>query len=171
MVGFGSAFRLSRRRGWETAYCDYETLKLLLTQIEAVYEEENTPGTTGDGFYYAGLSGFGSEEIFESAHEHEYHHHDDQLAAMSEKRRQRKQTRRNETKGAQSNSGNDWRDDLFAESDSSAAFASEYESGAGDDDDNVNVYSDRKQSAIGNYPSLKKSKIIKIVDFLNKINF
>lgn len=157
MVGFGSAFRLSRRRGWETAYCDYETLKLLLTQIEAVYEEENTPGTTGDGFYYAGLSGFGSEEIFESAHEHEYHHHDDQLAAMSEKRRQRKQTRRNETKGAQSNSGNDWRDDLFAESDSSAAFASEYESGAGDDDDNVNVYSDRKQSAIGNYPSLDEA--------------
>jgi len=136
---------MSRRRGWERAYCDYETLKLLLTQIEAVYEEENTPGTTGDGFYYAGLSGFGLEEVFESAHDH----HDDHLAALSEKRRQRKQTRRNE-EGAQSN--NDWRDDLFAESDSSAAFASsEHESG--DEDEHVH-YSDRSQSAIGKYPSL-----------------
>jgi len=31
---------MARRSGWEDAYIDYESLKLLLTQIEAVYEEE-----------------------------------------------------------------------------------------------------------------------------------
>lgn len=31
---------MARRSGWEGAYLDYETLKLLLSQIEAVYEEE-----------------------------------------------------------------------------------------------------------------------------------
>jgi hypothetical protein len=40
MVGFGSSLRIARRSGWEGAYLDYETLKLLLSQIEAVYEEE-----------------------------------------------------------------------------------------------------------------------------------
>ena len=40
MVGFGSSLRIARRPGWEGAYLDYETLKLLLSQIEAVYEEE-----------------------------------------------------------------------------------------------------------------------------------
>ena len=39
MVGFGSSLRISRRRGWESAYLDYESLKLLLAHIEAVYEE------------------------------------------------------------------------------------------------------------------------------------
>lgn len=57
MVGFGSSLRLARRPGWEGAYLDYETLKLLLSQIEAVYEEEGhrqrllvpEDGTDGDG--------------------------------------------------------------------------------------------------------------------------
>lgn len=40
MVGFGSSLRMARRTGWERAYLDYETLKMLLSQIEAVYEEE-----------------------------------------------------------------------------------------------------------------------------------
>jgi hypothetical protein len=40
MVGFGSSLRMARRPGWERAYFDYETLKMLLSQIEAVYEEE-----------------------------------------------------------------------------------------------------------------------------------
>ncbi len=40
MVGFGSSLRMARRSGWERAYLDYETLKMLLSQIEAVYEEE-----------------------------------------------------------------------------------------------------------------------------------
>ena len=40
MAGFGSTLRQGRRTGWEKgAYLDYETLKLLLSQIEAVYEE------------------------------------------------------------------------------------------------------------------------------------
>ena len=41
MVGFGSSLRMSRRRGWEDAYLDYHSLRLLLTQIETVYEEED----------------------------------------------------------------------------------------------------------------------------------
>lgn len=32
---------MSRRRGWEDAYLDYASLRLLLTQIEAVYEDSN----------------------------------------------------------------------------------------------------------------------------------
>jgi len=38
MVGYGSSFRLAQRPGWENCYVDYEGLKLILTQIEAVYE-------------------------------------------------------------------------------------------------------------------------------------
>ncbi len=41
MVGFGSSLRMSRRRGWEDAYLDYASLRLLLVQIESVYEEED----------------------------------------------------------------------------------------------------------------------------------
>lgn len=37
MVSTGSSLRAARRPGWEPAYLDYETLKLLLSQIEAVY--------------------------------------------------------------------------------------------------------------------------------------
>ena len=43
---------MSRRRGWEDAYLDYASLRLLLTQIEAVYEEEDWkahPSTTNNG--------------------------------------------------------------------------------------------------------------------------
>lgn len=143
MVGFGSAFRISRRRGWETAYCDYETLKLLLTQIEAVYEENTGASAAGDGFYYAGLSGFGSEDIFDNPHDQ----HDEQLVALSEtRRRQRKETRRNENGEPRI----DWRDELFVESDSSVAFASsDHESG---DDDDEQRLSDCSQSSIGRYP-------------------
>jgi len=153
MVGFGSAFRISRRRGWETAYCDYETLKLLLTQIEAVYEEENTEASVGDGFY-AGLSGFGSDDVFYDPHDQ----HDEQLVALSEsRRRQRKQTRRNE-RGEQKN---DWRDELFAESDSSVAFASsECESGVDDEE----RFSDRSHSSVGQYPSLDDAKFNYSID-------
>lgn len=42
MVGFGSALCQSKHRGWEEACTDYESLKLLLTQIEAVYEGSAT---------------------------------------------------------------------------------------------------------------------------------
>ena len=49
MVGFGSSLRMSRRRGWEDAYLDYQSLRLLLTQIEAVYEEEDWTANGGSG--------------------------------------------------------------------------------------------------------------------------
>ena len=48
MVGFGSSLRMARRAGWEKAYLDYETLKMLLSQIEAVYEEEGHRQTAED---------------------------------------------------------------------------------------------------------------------------
>jgi hypothetical protein len=60
MVGFGSTLRLSKRRGWEKAYVDYENLKLLLTQIEAGYEETISSSIrTTDGFLYSGGGGGG----------------------------------------------------------------------------------------------------------------
>ena len=49
MVGFGSSLRMSRRRGWEDAYLDYQSLRLLLMQIEAVYEEEDWKRGGGGG--------------------------------------------------------------------------------------------------------------------------
>ena len=33
MVGFGSSLRMGRRTGWENAYLDYETLKLLYKTV------------------------------------------------------------------------------------------------------------------------------------------
>jgi hypothetical protein len=42
MVGFGSSLRKARRSGWEGGYLDYESLKLLSSQIEAVYEETSS---------------------------------------------------------------------------------------------------------------------------------
>ncbi|KAL7552470.1 hypothetical protein ACHAWF_015723 [Thalassiosira exigua] len=49
MVGFGSSLRMSRRRGWEDAYLDYPSLRLLLTQIEAAYEEEDWKASAAAG--------------------------------------------------------------------------------------------------------------------------
>lgn len=94
MVGFGSSLRIAKRSGWERAYLDYETLKLLLSQIEAVYEEEGhrrTHGNTGDGFNEGSprMSGGGGAN------------------------------RRRKRGGA-----GDYRDELFLESDSDLAFAS-----------------------------------------------
>ncbi|KAL7542428.1 hypothetical protein ACHAXR_011769 [Thalassiosira sp. AJA248-18] len=61
MVGFGSSLRMSRRRGWEDAYLDYQSLRLLLTQIEAVYEEEDWKrgggGGSGSGADLQGMMG------------------------------------------------------------------------------------------------------------------
>jgi hypothetical protein len=132
MVGFGSAYRMSRRRGWEGAYFDYETLKLLLTQIEAVYEE-NT-GVSGDShFSYTGLSGFGSEDMFDAR----YDLFDERLTSSDAavRRQERKKQRRKGSKKDESKHM-DWRDELFLESDSSAAYASsDHDS---EDDEDVN---------------------------------
>lgn len=103
MVGFGSAFRISRRKGWEHAYVDYETLKLLLTQIEAVYEETASRNTKSDNFL-SSLPGFG-----------------DYYEDVSSPRRM---YRRKKSSRKKVNQISDWRDELFAESDSSVAFAS-----------------------------------------------
>lgn len=56
MVGFGSSLRMARRPGWEHAYLDYESLKLLLSQIEAVYEEEGHRQRTKTSFGSHGRS-------------------------------------------------------------------------------------------------------------------
>ncbi|GKY93863.1 hypothetical protein MPSEU_000353200 [Mayamaea pseudoterrestris] len=86
MVGFGKSLRMARRSGWEGGYLDYETLKLLLSQIEAVYEEE--------------------------AHRASNNQYDFVDAQSSRRRRNRIVA------------GRDYRNDLFLESDSEAAFAS-----------------------------------------------
>ena len=99
MVGFGSSLRMGRRTGWEPAYLDYETLKLLLSQIEAVYEEreQHQRGAMGssDGFFTSN-GGVGGVGITDS---------------------ERNNNSNTETK--------DYRDELFLESDSDIAFASE----------------------------------------------
>jgi len=82
MVGFGSSLRMARRSGWEGSYLDYETLKLLLSQIEAVYEEEgHRQRRSGDRVY------------------------------LPDENDNKEKTR-------------DYRDELFLESDSDAAYAS-----------------------------------------------
>jgi hypothetical protein len=86
MVGFGSSLRMGRRSGWEAAYLDYETLKLLLSQIESVYEEEEHRSRTN------------SRDVFGGEN-----HPEDQAGNKSRR---------------------DYRDELFLESDSDAAFAS-----------------------------------------------
>jgi hypothetical protein len=53
MVGFGSSLRLARRPGWEGAYLDYEALKLLLSHIEAVYEEEGHENNSSGGHHFS----------------------------------------------------------------------------------------------------------------------
>ncbi|CAB9504953.1 SPX domain-containing membrane protein [Seminavis robusta] len=97
MVGFGSSLRLARRPGWEEAYLDYEALKLLLTQIEAIYEEEahlqqrRQDGRDLDVMFYDTPQGHGFTTSTTAV---------------------------NETEPA----GNDYRKELFLESDSDAAF-------------------------------------------------
>ena len=152
MVGFGSAYRMSRRRGWEGAYFDYDTLKLLLTQIEAVYEE-NT-GLSSDGHYsFSGLSGFGSEDIFDAR----YDRFDERLKSTGSSARRKARQRQKHKSAKEGHKLVDWRDELFAESDSSAAFASsecDSEEGRGggfvDQDDNLSLEDARFNFSYGN---------------------
>lgn len=132
MVGFGSVYRMSRRRGWEDAYFDYETLKLLLTQIEAVYEE-NT-GASGDIHYaVAGLSAFGSEDVFDVRYGDQF---DERLQASGDSRRRQRRQKKKRKSESEDIKPVDWRDELFVESDSSVAFASS------EDDSEEESYSD-----------------------------
>ena len=166
---------MCRRKGWEPAYCDYETLKLLLTHIEAVYEEHDNNDYDRDGYFGYGFGfgfgqegygsvadefyGFGNEDAFDQRKdEDDDHEHDHDLSdssnplnslnraasrRRSRNRRRNRNQNRNQNRRAKNNSREkssqqnaketqkkrtDWRDELFAESDSSAAFASsEYE--------------------------------------------
>jgi hypothetical protein len=115
MVGFGSALRLSRRRGWEEAYVDYESLKLLLSQIEAVYEESTTNGFIG-GMGRGHDFGFYDEET-------------SRLFSTASVGGGTSNSTRNQGRGTASGNNAssmkfDFRDELFLESDSSDAYES-----------------------------------------------
>ena len=103
MVGFGSSLRLARRPGWEEAYLDYESLKLLLTQIEAIYEEEAH-------LEQRRQDGLDLDVMFIETADHRHHHNNN---------------RRSHHHGGPEGTTTtvrDYRDDLFLESDSDAAF-------------------------------------------------
>lgn len=102
MVGFGSSLRLARRPGWEGAYLDYETLKLWLSQIEAVYEEE-------------GHSRMSRDAASDWEMEHDF-----------PKKRRGSSSRRGSVKSAIEAVAvvRDYKDELFLEADSEAAYLS-----------------------------------------------
>lgn len=112
---------MGRRTGWESAYLDYETLKLLLSQIEAVYEEKDLgTSASADGFFMS-MGGPGGG------------------IADSE---------RDTNNANNASKTTDYRDELFLESNSDLAFASEVDVDADGDDDsdeygNNNVDVDR----------------------------
>ena len=113
MVGFGSSLRLARRPGWEGAYLDYETLKLLLSQIEAVYEEGN----------HSSLSRDNSMQVWDLDYlEHQISHGNKRKSRN--KRRSKQKQRGKDVR--------DYKDELFLESDSEAAYLS-------DEDDDVST--------------------------------
>eukprot|EP00957_Ditylum_brightwellii_P036147 2738910-Ditylum_brightwellii.AAC.1 len=118
MVGFSSSLRMSRRRGWESAYLNYESLKLLLTQIEAVYEDgaaySTISSSIGGGAAIGGgrrrkrrkegsVSAFGGE--FGLLGEDENGNGGDDIGVGNEQSKDR-----------------DYRDDIFLVSDSDVAF-------------------------------------------------
>lgn len=98
MVGFGSSLRMARRSGWEQAYLDYETLKLMLSQIEAVYEEE-------------GLKFYNQQNLDKKEERGAEFSDGSGLLTTKEK-----------SLGA--NRSHDYRHDLFLENDSNAAYGS-----------------------------------------------
>lgn len=116
MVGFGSSLRMGRRTGWEGAYLDYETLKLLLSQIEAVYEEE----------------GHWQLRNSHSHHHHHQHHHRGEGILLVDGSGggggDSTEHSRSKSGGGGGRGGGggarDYRDELFLESDSDVAFAS-----------------------------------------------
>ena len=72
--------RLLRRKGWEEAYIDYESLILLLTQIEAVYEESSTNYTMYNGGVGGDHGGSGGEKYLYNADHYfgqQHHQYDD----------------------------------------------------------------------------------------------
>jgi hypothetical protein len=125
MVGFGSSLRIGRRAGWEPAYLDYATLKLLLSQIESVYEEEAHPGHRARDVFMGEPDG------------------DDDSSRQRNERR-------------------DFRDELFLESDSDAAFASsqsneeDLSSSEMSDYEKDQYRNENRQNMLGNHPQAGK---------------
>lgn len=109
MVGFGSSLRLARRPGWEGAYLDYETLKLLLSQIEAVYEEEGHHNNSRNG---GGMSrvNSNSDPLWD-------------LEVLQGDRPRKRRTKHRKSRAARA-TVRDFRDELFLESNSEAAYLS-----------------------------------------------
>lgn len=107
MVGFGSSLRLARRPGWEGAYLDYETLKLLLSQIEAVYEEEK----------HSRMSRENSMHVWDL----DYLEHQLSSTGHAKRKARNKRSDKHKQRGRHVR---DYKDELFLESDSEAAFLS-----------------------------------------------
>mmetsp|Transcript_62977 Transcript_62977/g.186007 ORF Transcript_62977/g.186007 Transcript_62977/m.186007 type:complete len:1313 (-) Transcript_62977:828-4766(-) len=121
MVGYGTSLRRSRRHGWEAAYLDYESLKLLLTHIEAVYEEGGH--RWGSAARAAAAAGCVSPAHFEFA--------PDSSSGMlgggtagGDEERGRGSRHRDKGGPAAATEGGDYRDEIFLESDPDRAFAS-----------------------------------------------
>jgi hypothetical protein len=122
MVGFGSSLRMGRRTGWESAYLDYETLKLLLSQIEAVYEERDLgTGASSDGFFMNMNMRRGAGGGFVDS--------------------ERNNSSSNLNNEKNSSKTMNYRDELFLESNSDLAFASEVD--VDDDDEDSDDYGNR----------------------------
>lgn len=136
MVGFGAALRQSKRRGWEEAYVDYESLKLLLTQIEAVYEESATNKYMADDLINNNNLSDDQFMIFDM-----HNNNFDERASLlspstasskgggggtisSASRSHGRRRRRRRKKGSKKKKKVDYRDELFMESDLSVAYAS-----------------------------------------------
>lgn len=133
MVGFGSSLRLARRAGWEGAYLDYESLKLLLSQIEAVYEEEGHSRMSRENSVRDTLWD-DAEILYEQpagGGRHRRHHH------------HRPSGGKRPTGHRAAATARDYKDELFLESDSEAAFLSideeDYTTTDDDDDDDKQV--------------------------------
>lgn len=84
MVGFGSSLRMSRRRGWEDAYLDYASLRLLLTQIEAVYEDSNWVRDSDANNNNNGGGGGGYNDVYLEEGGYEDHQEEDDDNLMEE---------------------------------------------------------------------------------------
>jgi len=136
MAGSGSSFSQSRRPGWDSAYVDYETLKLLLTHIELVYEQSNYDFRHSEESLGSEWSqGNEDKEIHEAqpSINAEKLHCDDVKTSSSYKlseanakkyhRRRRSSIHPLNKKKRKKVVNSDYRDQLFLESDSSDAFA------------------------------------------------
>ena len=133
MVGFGSSLRLARRTGWEGAYLDYETLKLLLSQIEAVYEEERH-----------------SRMSRENSQQWDLDLLNDELGQRKGGRHKRHTISKNkQSTGAKG--VRDYKDELFLESDSEAAYLS-----VDEDDFTSSDEGEESEVVVGQQPNMQQ---------------